>query len=155
MVYLRVLSQYQASQFLANTAIRHLLNKQWHFLSKEYTLCTTHVGSGKQNPRMTNFVKARLRNYTWFTEQKNWYQYWQYHKISTANINQHQSRKLNLKRGCIMLWNSKHNNPQCSTFITMTHFNNTTQSELYSTNPKTESELQKLCSHIWKEENCS
>jgi len=25
---------------------------------------------------MTNFVKARLRNYTWFTEQKNWYQYW-------------------------------------------------------------------------------
>jgi hypothetical protein len=29
------------------------------------------VGSGKQKPRMTNFVKARLRNYTQFTEQKN------------------------------------------------------------------------------------
>jgi len=43
---------------------------------------------------MTNFVKARLRNCTWFTEQKKWYQYWQYHKISTANTYQHRSKKL-------------------------------------------------------------
>jgi hypothetical protein len=113
MGYLRVLSQYQASQFLANNAIRHLLNKEWHFLSKKNTLCTKHVGSGKHKCRMTNFVKARLRNYTRFTEQKSWYHYWQYHKISTANVHQHQSQKLNLKRGCIMFWNSKHNNPQC------------------------------------------
>lgn len=124
MVYLRVISQYQASQFLANNTIRHLKNKHRHFFSKEHTFCTKHVGSGKQKPRVTNFVKARLRHYTLFTKQKNCNQYQQYHKIAiaTAYIYQDQSHKLNLKKGCIMLLNSKHNNLQCSTFLTMTSF---------------------------------